>query len=83
MVVSTVRTAAEMAAELTAQEIRAMERYASDEPSENWGDAFWRKFALWSNDLQAEERQELAEAEQAREARPRAEARRAGQEAKP
>lgn len=57
----TSRSSVEMAAELKAQEIRAMERYATGEPSENWGAEFWRKFAIWSNDLQAEERQEMAE----------------------
>jgi hypothetical protein len=55
------RSSADMAAELKAQEIRAMERYATDEPSENWGDEFWRRFSRWNDELQAYQRQEHAE----------------------
>jgi hypothetical protein len=50
-----------MAADLKGQEERGMAKYATDDPSENWGAEFYRKLALWQAELHAYERQELAE----------------------
>jgi hypothetical protein len=51
----------QMRAELSAQEKRGMAKYATDEPSENWGEDFWRRFSRWNDELQAYQRQEHAE----------------------
>lgn len=53
--------AEQMADNLRAQEIRGMERYATDQPSETWGAEFQRKLALWRRDLARYEEQESAE----------------------
>ena len=66
MVVTTATKAEQMAEELTGQEIRGMAKYATDEPSENWGDEFWQRFSRWSDELEAYQRQALGEAAHAR-----------------